>query len=70
MDHVFFLANIEIRRNAAKRSICDDQFYSDHAWEGTHRLKIKLKRLYSNLTNIGHRRENSVFTAQTCAREN
>ena len=70
MDHVFFLANIEFRRNATERSKCDDQFYSDHAWEGTHRLKNKLKRLYSNVINFGRPSANSVFTAEPCAREN
>lgn len=70
MDYVFFLANIEIRRDATKPSKCDDQFYSDHAWERTHRLKNKLKRLYSSWINFGQQRENSVFAAQNCAREN
>ena len=70
MDYVFFLANIEIRRDATKPSKCDDQFYSDHAWERTHRLKNKLKKLYSSWINFGQQRENSVFAAQNCAREN
>ena len=70
MDYVFFLANIEIRRDATKPSKCDDQFYSDHAWERTHRLKNKLKRLYSSWINFGQQSENSVFAAQNCAREN
>ena len=70
MDYVFFLANIEIRRNTTKPSKCDDQFYSDHAWERTHRLKNKLKRLYSSWINFGQQSENSVFAAQNCAREN
>ncbi|MBO6920345.1 MAG: hypothetical protein JJ858_18095 [Rhizobiaceae bacterium] len=70
MDYVFFLANIEIRRNTTKPSKCDDQFYSDHAWERTHHLKNKLKKLYLSLANFGQKRENSVFAAQNCAREN
>ena len=70
MDYVFFLANIEIRRNTTKPSKCDDQFYSDHAWERTHRLKNKLKKLYSSWINFGHKSESSVFAAQNCAREN
>ena len=70
MDYVFFLANIEIRRYATKPSKCDDQFYSDHAWERTHRLKNKLKKLYSSWINFGQQSENSVFAAQNCAREN
>ncbi len=70
MDYVFFLANIEIRRDATKPSKCDDQFYSDHAWERTHRLKNKFKKLYSSWINFGQQSENSVFAAQNCAREN
>ena len=70
MDYVFFLANIEIRRDATTPSKCDNQFYSDHAWERTHRLKNKLKKLYSSWINFGQQSENSVFAAQNCAREN
>lgn len=70
MDYVFFLANIEIRRDATKPSKCDDQFYSDHAWERTRRLKNKLKRLYLSLVTFRRRGENSMLMAQNCAHEN
>ena len=67
MDQVFYLASGDIQRNVKDKIKHEQQFYTDHSWQRTRRLKNLIKRAYCKFISFAVGYEGSPFLTQRCS---
>lgn len=64
MDQVFYLASGDIQRNVKDKIKHEQQFYTDHSWQRTRRVKNSIKRAYDKFIKFADNNEGSRFPTQ------
>jgi len=67
MDQVFYLASRDIQHNVKDKIKHEEQFYIDHAFPRTRRLKNLIKRAYCKFISFAVGYEGSPFLTQRCS---